>query len=1323
MQQQQQQQPQQPLPSQQLASTTATVGGAAAAAAQHLQSPAPTGPGGGGGSPSVMPSPSASSSSSSRHHHQQQQHQQQQPQSIGGYTIVRTLGTGSFGKVKLARHDLTGCMVALKFINRSRVTKSEMVGRVRREIQYLRLLRHPHIIKLYEIITTPADIILVMEQGHGELFNYIVKRGRLPEPEARKYFQQIVSAVDYCHQRKIVHRDLKPENLLLDSAMNVKIADFGLANLISDGEFLRTSCGSPNYAAPEVVSGRLYAGPEVDVWSCGIILYVLLCGRLPFEDENIPELFRKINQGNYAEPQNVSDQVRNLLSRILKVNPLERYTIAQIKSDPWFNEDLPAYLTQNDRSTYENGGEPIDDLIVVDIQRKTKVPRAKIMEYLWEVGEGDGGPHGRRSFGGFATTSTNSTSNSGFTTPKLPVGVGSGISSVRGGTPDVINALLDHSNNNNSGGGVMSSATLYAKRTQTTPLTMIPNPNDTAESPVSIIAAQPGSPSQQTSATPTPAPLQTVQKPRFTANQIRVAYFMLMDRDKASRRGHLSALSGHRNAANRGTVAQVSAALTGQRPSQLNPVSKPVTVPKAVLPTQGFQNYLSKAAPFTVYEGAYQGSGRPIQLYELPSAASYQPRAVSGFGGGVGGLLPEDELCTIPPHGVDMLISASNTSSIRILGSSLPPKSNLAAALRQQQQDQPDSGAVASSSSSGGSRHQQFQSAPIIPNNPLVPPSDQIIPRTVRAPFVPLGTTLHSTVSATVADTQHNSEPPSLPSSQPTNTLPSIQMQLPLAGTPDILAAALPDLIYGYSHLFGNTSSGSHDDNNSSGTAGDQSPSPFPRFMGASTEPPRTADSASHPPRSPLGAPPMFCASSLEHSPPATRKHASHQGESQHQPNQQPSPVIVATTSARPVERPLLKRIPERSILSASHVVATAIGSGVSPSSPLPSMTEHQHSPVFASLHQPVSPTSPTADNSHQSVFSHESSSSTSSSMLPTLVSALDTTTLDSSSPTSEVDPNEVIVDTVSVPSISDAEYQLYLNRYSQFIQFHGTPVSRPLSKPEVEAALQVRKQERLRDQKLQLGSNDDIQLANHLQSLADIQKQSLIHVQQAEYLQRQFLQKRRIRWHIGIRSKASANSIMVDIYKTLRQLGVQWKTFDVYHARCRAPVAGSGATVKFDIRLFVLENTQVHVVDFRQVMPMDPSQKSELDKSSKKQSSSSSSNTPQSLQQSPPTLAEGGGGDSEPMAVDSSDDDGGAAGEVVDEKENLNSDTPQAVSVFPFLDICMRLIGILAGPPPPAQLQAALAANAAAAAATAPSSSPSSHPQSVQSVAAAASS
>ncbi|KAK5108675.1 hypothetical protein LTR62_008080 [Meristemomyces frigidus] len=277
---------------------------------------------------------------------------------LGQYNVVKTLGEGSFGKVKLAIHQVSGQKVALKIIARRKLVTRDMAGRIEREIQYLQLLRHPHIIKLFTVITTPGEIIMVLEYAGGELFDYIVQHGKMAEDKARKFFQQIVCAVEYCHRHKIVHRDLKPENLLLDENLNVKIADFGLSNIMTDGNFLKTSCGSPNYAAPEVISGKLYAGPEVDVWSCGVILYVLLVGRLPFDDEYIPALFKKIAQGNYMVPNYLSSGAVRLIKRMLQVNPVNRITVPEIRQDPWFIKDLPEYLQPSVEDFVDTGVDP-----------------------------------------------------------------------------------------------------------------------------------------------------------------------------------------------------------------------------------------------------------------------------------------------------------------------------------------------------------------------------------------------------------------------------------------------------------------------------------------------------------------------------------------------------------------------------------------------------------------------------------------------------------------------------------------------------------------------------------------------------------------------------------------------------------------------------------------------------------------------------------------------------------------------------------------------------------------------------------------------------
>ncbi|KAK0102496.1 Protein kinase [Cadophora gregata] len=284
--------------------------------------------------------------------------QKKAEQRIGAYQIIRTLGEGSFGKVKLAVHRVTNQQVALKIIARKKLISRDMAGRVEREIEYLQLLRHPHIIKLYTVIKTQLEIIMVLEYAGGELFDYIVQNGKMKEDEARRFFQQIICAVEYCHRHKIVHRDLKPENLLLDENLNVKIADFGLSNIMTDGNFLKTSCGSPNYAAPEVINGKLYAGPEVDVWSCGVILYVLLVGRLPFDDEHIPSLFAKIAKGHYVVPNYMSSGASALIKKMLAVNPVHRATIEEIRLDPWFMKNLPAYLQPPVEEFLDTGVDP-----------------------------------------------------------------------------------------------------------------------------------------------------------------------------------------------------------------------------------------------------------------------------------------------------------------------------------------------------------------------------------------------------------------------------------------------------------------------------------------------------------------------------------------------------------------------------------------------------------------------------------------------------------------------------------------------------------------------------------------------------------------------------------------------------------------------------------------------------------------------------------------------------------------------------------------------------------------------------------------------------
>ncbi|KAK6590330.1 hypothetical protein RS030_162538 [Cryptosporidium xiaoi] len=264
---------------------------------------------------------------------------------IGNYRIGQTLGIGSFGKVKLGIHEPTERKVAVKIMNKEKMKSLNMYDKSKKEIGILKSIIHPHIIRLYEVLDTPTDIYMIMEYVKGgELFDYILQKGRLSEDESRRLFQQLISGMEYCYLNGICHRDLKPENILLDDKFNIKIGDFGLSTYIKEGDFLITSCGSPNYAAPEVVSGKAYSGPEIDIWSCGVILYVLLCGALPFDDENVTYLFNKIRHGIFSIPGHVSDSGKSLILKMLTVDPSLRITYKEIRYHLWFRHNLPFYL-------------------------------------------------------------------------------------------------------------------------------------------------------------------------------------------------------------------------------------------------------------------------------------------------------------------------------------------------------------------------------------------------------------------------------------------------------------------------------------------------------------------------------------------------------------------------------------------------------------------------------------------------------------------------------------------------------------------------------------------------------------------------------------------------------------------------------------------------------------------------------------------------------------------------------------------------------------------------------------------------------------------
>lgn len=272
----------------------------------------------------------------------------QRPQSIGYYDLEKSVGEGNFAKVKLATHTLTGQKVAVKIIDKSKLDK-QTSKKLFREVRIMKMLNHPHIVRLYEVIDTPKELYLIMEFcSGGEVFDYLVAHGKMKEKEARRHFRNITLAVDYCHNLHVIHRDLKAENLLLDVNMNVKIADFGFSNQFSPGQRLNTWCGSPPYAAPELFQGKEYSGPEVDIWSLGVVLYVLVCGALPFDGTTLTKLRARVLAGKFKIPFYLSSDCEKLIKKLLVLDPSKRATLDQVKQDKWFNDgfedkDLPKY--------------------------------------------------------------------------------------------------------------------------------------------------------------------------------------------------------------------------------------------------------------------------------------------------------------------------------------------------------------------------------------------------------------------------------------------------------------------------------------------------------------------------------------------------------------------------------------------------------------------------------------------------------------------------------------------------------------------------------------------------------------------------------------------------------------------------------------------------------------------------------------------------------------------------------------------------------------------------------------------------------------------
>jgi serine/threonine protein kinase len=311
---------------------------------------------------------------------------------VGKYELGRTLGTGNFAKVKFARNLDTGVNVAIKILDKEKVLKHKMIGQIKREISTMKLIRHPNVIRMHEVMASKTKVYIVLDfVTGGELFDKIASRGKLKEDEARKYFQQLINAVDYCHSRGVFHRDLKPENLLLDANGVLKVSDFGLSALpqqLRDDGLLHTTCGTPNYVAPEVINNKGYDGAKADLWSCGVILFVLMAGYLPFEESNLVVLYKKINKADFMCPPWFSSSAKKLIKRILDPNPLTRITIAEVIENEWFKKGYKAPVFEQANETLADVDaifdESVDSKNLV-VERREEGPAAPVTMNAFEL--------------------------------------------------------------------------------------------------------------------------------------------------------------------------------------------------------------------------------------------------------------------------------------------------------------------------------------------------------------------------------------------------------------------------------------------------------------------------------------------------------------------------------------------------------------------------------------------------------------------------------------------------------------------------------------------------------------------------------------------------------------------------------------------------------------------------------------------------------------------------------------------------------------------------------------------------------------------------
>ncbi|XP_078055089.1 serine/threonine-protein kinase SIK3 homolog isoform X4 [Mustelus asterias] len=298
------------------------------------------------------------------------------PARIGYYEIERTIGKGNFAVVKLATHIVTKAKVAIKIVDKTQL-EEENLKKIFREVQIMKMLRHPHIIRLYQVMETERMIYLVTEYASGgEIFDHLVAHGRMAEKEARKKFKQIVAAVHFCHCRNIVHRDLKAENLLLDANLNIKIADFGFSNIFTPGQLLKTWCGSPPYAAPELFEGKEYDGPKVDIWSLGVVLYVLVCGALPFDGSTLQNLRARVLSGKFRIPFFMSTECEHLIRHMLVLDPSKRLSVEQTCKHKWMKIGDPD--PEFDRLISESKQ--------IKVEIKTEPLNEQVLMYMTELG-------------------------------------------------------------------------------------------------------------------------------------------------------------------------------------------------------------------------------------------------------------------------------------------------------------------------------------------------------------------------------------------------------------------------------------------------------------------------------------------------------------------------------------------------------------------------------------------------------------------------------------------------------------------------------------------------------------------------------------------------------------------------------------------------------------------------------------------------------------------------------------------------------------------------------------------------------------------------